>query len=63
MSEYDFYLKNDLTRFSGEWVAIFGEKVVGHNKSFKEVAEMTDREFPGKKVLIARVPEPIAQLL
>jgi len=63
MSNYKYFLKADLSKYSSEWIAIFNDKVVFHGSNFKEVAEMTDKEFKGKKVLITRVPSKIAQFL
>ncbi|MEK6941249.1 MAG: DUF5678 domain-containing protein [archaeon] len=62
-SNYDFFIKTDFSKYAGEWVGILGNKVVAHGASFKEVAEIVDREFNLKKVLITRIPAKVAQLL
>ena len=62
-TEYDFYIASDFNNYAGEWIAVLADKVVAHAASFREVAEITDREFAGKKVLIGRVPTAMAQLL
>lgn len=38
-SEFDWYVKADLSRYSGEWIAIRGKKVVGHEKHLKDLME------------------------
>ena len=63
MSEYDYYLKTDFSKYAGQWVAIFNEKVVAHGKGFKEVAETLDKNPEFKDALITRIPEKIAQIL
>ncbi len=63
MSEYDFYLKSDFSRYAGKWVAILNNKVVSSGKSFKEVAEKIDKTPDSRKALIARIPEKMVQLL
>ena len=62
-TEYDFYIASDFSSYAGKWIAVLADKVVAHAASFREVAEITDREFAGKKVLIGRVPAAMAQLL
>ena len=63
MSEYEYYLKTDLSRYKGNWIAIAGNKVVAFAASFREVAEKVDKNPEYKKALIARVPEKTAQLM
>ncbi len=61
--EYAYFIEKDFSRYAGEWIGILGKKVVAHGATFKEVAEIVDREFGAKKVLITRVPSKVAQLL
>ena len=63
MTEYDFYVKSDFSQYAGQWIAILNNKVIAHSTNFKQIAEMTDKEVNGKKALIVRIPEKIAQLL
>jgi hypothetical protein len=63
MDNFDFFVKSDLSAFSGKWVAIFNEKVVAFGESFKEVAEKADKEFAKKKVLFAKIPDKTARIL
>lgn len=55
--EYDYFIDTDLNQYAGKWVGIFGKKVIAVKKSFKEVAELVDEQFPHKKVLISHIPE------
>ena len=63
MSNYDYYIKADLSKYSNEWVAILENKVVAHGSSFKEVATKIDETPNLSKALITRIPAKIAQLL
>lgn len=63
MDNFDYFVKEDLSSFVGKWIAILDNKVVASGNSFKEVAELVDEKFKGKKPLLARVPEKIAQVL
>mgnify|MGYP001578494383 CR=1 FL=1 len=63
MSEYDYYIDGDFSGYAGKWIGIFQKKVVVSGKSFKEVAEKVDENFPKKKVLIARIPLAQVQIL
>lgn len=60
---YDYFLKNDFSKYAGEWIGLLDNRVVAHGPTFKEVAEIVDREFNSKKILITRIPQKIAQLL
>lgn len=56
-NNYDIYLKTDVSKYIGEWIAICDGKLVSHGKKVKEILKQANSLFPGKKVLIARVPE------
>ncbi len=53
---YQYYMETDISRFSGEWIAVCEGKIVSHGKNVKEVAEEAKVKSGGKKFLIARVP-------
>ena len=38
-SDYEWYLKADLSRFEGEWVSIHEKKVIAHSKDLKNIIE------------------------
>ena len=63
LTNYDFFIKADFSKFAGEWVGVLNSKVVAHGSNFKEVAEIVDKEFQSKKVLITRIPAKMAQRL
>jgi len=54
---YEIFLKTDVSAHIGEWVAISGGKIVAHGKKVKEVLNEANHKCPGKRPLLARVPE------
>ncbi len=62
MSNYEFYLKADLHKFVGEWIAIVDEKIVAHGMSAKEVYAEAKRVFPSKVPLLSCVPKAAAMI-
>lgn len=55
-SNYELSLHTDLSKFIGEWVAIFEGVVIAHGHNLKEVALRAKEECGNKKFLLARVP-------
>ena len=55
--EFEFYLKADLSRYEGRYVAIVGNKVVAHGDNAKEVIEEAKRRFPDKTPTLAKIPK------
>ncbi|MFA5174515.1 MAG: DUF5678 domain-containing protein [Candidatus Pacearchaeota archaeon] len=56
-NNYELFMKTDVSRYIGEWVAICDGKIVSHGKKVKEVLNQATSKCPGKKPLIARIPE------
>jgi len=54
---YELFLKSDVSRYIGEWVAICDKKIVSHGKSVREVVKEANQKYPGKRPLIVRIPE------
>ena len=57
MDDYKFYLDNTFEEYSGKWIAIKNEKVVGASADLEELSEeLTTKGISLKDVLIASVP-------
>lgn len=54
--EFEFYLKADLSEYSGKYVAIVGDKVAASGDNAKEVLEEAKKKFPNKKPALAKIP-------
>ena len=55
---YEFYINADLSEYAGKWIAIVDGKVVASGDRADEVIEKVRREYPNKKFLLSKVPEP-----
>ncbi len=55
---YEFYINADLSEYAGKWIAIVDGKVVASGDRADEVIDKVRKEYPDKKFLISKVPEP-----
>ena len=53
--EFEFYLKADLHKHEGKYIAIVDDKIVASGYNAKEVIEEAERKT-GKKPALAKVP-------
>jgi len=53
---YEWFLKADLSKFKGMYIAIVDGQVVEHGSDPKEVYEKARRRFPSKEVVLWKVP-------
>ena len=54
---YAFFMKTDISRYIGEWVAICNQEIVSHGKDVKKVFNEAKDKYPHEKLLLVRVPE------
>ena len=54
---YEVFLETDVSDYIGEWIAICDGKLISHGKNVKEVFIEAKSKCPGKRPLIARIPE------
>ncbi|MBI2652503.1 succinyl-CoA synthetase subunit alpha [Candidatus Woesearchaeota archaeon] len=54
--EFEFYVKADLSKYEGKYVAIVEDKVVTFGDNAKEVWEEAKKKFPKKNPMLAKVP-------
>ena len=45
---YNYFLKADLGRYIGEWIAIVDDEVVAHGNDVKKIYEESKRKYPKK---------------
>ena len=57
MSDYKWYINNSLDEYSGKWVAISKQKVVGANEDFRLLIKEIKKRFDTKKICFARIPQ------
>lgn len=54
---YNFYMKTDLSKYMGQWIAISDKKIVSHNKGLKKVYRETRGLLKEKKPLFVKAPD------
>ena len=60
--EFEFYVKTDLSKYAGKYIAIVGDKVVASGDNAKEVIEEAKKKT-GKNPTIAKIPKEEALIL
>lgn len=60
---YEFFLRADLSRHVGDWVAILKDRIVAHGRSIKEVYRHATKEHAAKDILFVKVPGKNAMIL
>lgn len=61
--EFEFYVKADLSKYKGKYIAIVEDKVVASGDNAKEVLDEAKRKFPNKILTIAKIPHEDALIL
>lgn len=61
-ANYEWFLKEDLSKFSGNWIAIINKKVVAHDKNVGKIIEEVKEKFPTKKPLITKIRNKLSIL-
>jgi len=54
--EFDFFLRADLSRFAGQYIAVVGQKVVASGSNAQEVWKKAKRRFPSAIPTIGKLP-------
>ena len=53
----NFFLKKDLSKHAGQWVAISGDRVIASSKSINKVINEAKKNSKGKEYAYAKVPK------
>ncbi len=54
--EFDFFLRADLSRFAGQYIAIVGQQVVASGSNARLVWSQAKRRFPSSTPTIGKLP-------
>lgn len=54
--EFEFYVKADLSKYEGKYIAIVGDEVVASGSNAKDVLEEAKKKFPDKTPTLAKIP-------
>lgn len=55
-SNYDFFVKTDTSKYTGEWIAIAGKKIIAHGKDAEKVYLKAKKKAPDKNISLAKAP-------
>lgn len=61
--EFEFFVKTDLSRYGGKYVAIVEDEVVASGDNAKKVLEEAKKKFPDKTPLLAKIPKKESLIL
>lgn len=61
--DFEWFVKNDLKSYSGDYVIIADEKVMSHGKSLTKLLKDFRAKYPDKTPKIAKIPEENALIL
>ena len=59
---YNYFLKADVSKYIGKWIAIIDNKIIASGKNAKEVYDEAVKKS-NKKPLITRVPDKETMIL
>jgi hypothetical protein len=54
--EFDFFIRADLSRFAGQYIALLGRKVVASGSNAQMVWKQAKRRFPSSTPTIGKLP-------
>jgi hypothetical protein len=54
--EFDFFIRADLSRFAGQYIAIVGEEVVASGPNAQTVWRQAKRRYPSASPTLAKLP-------
>jgi len=54
--EFEFFLRADLSKYKGLYVAILDNKIVVSGENAKQIWEECKRKYPDKTPTIAKIP-------
>lgn len=56
-ANYLTFLKTDTAKYTGEWIAISGKKVISHGKNAQTVYKAALKKSPSQHISLAKAPE------
>jgi len=61
-TNYDWYIEQDLSKFSGKWVVIIDQKIIGSGNKVNELIQKAQKEYPTKTPFIAKINNKLSIL-
>jgi hypothetical protein len=54
--DFQYFLKQDFTKYAGKWVAIYDQKIVSSSNSITDAIEQAKQKYKNKEFLFAKIP-------
>ncbi len=61
-SDYEWFLKEDLSKYSGKWLAIIDKKIVAEGDNVEKIINDVRKKFPNKKPFITKIRDKLSIL-
>ena len=61
-ANYEWFLKKNLSEFSGKWLAIVDKKVVASGNDVNKLIQEVKKDYPNKKPLITKIKDKLSIL-
>ncbi|HLC99049.1 MAG TPA: DUF5678 domain-containing protein [Candidatus Nanoarchaeia archaeon] len=62
ISTYDWFLKQDLSRYAGKWVALVDKRVAASGSNVEKVLREVNLKYPNKKPFLTKVRSRLSVL-
>ena len=57
LSNYDYYIKTNTSKYAGEWIAIGSQKILAHGSDAQQVYLQATQQAKSKHISLAKVPQ------
>ena len=62
MNNYDWFIKQDLSNYSGKWLAIIDKKVVASEENVENLIKQVKKAYPNKRPFITKIRDKLSVL-
>lgn len=61
-ANYEWFLKEDISEYSGKWLAIIDKEIVASEKDVAKLIKEVKNKYPNKRPLITKVKDKLSIL-
>ncbi len=61
-ANYEWFLKEDISKYSGKWLAIIDKEIVASEKDVAKLIREVKNKYPNKRPLITKVKDKLSIL-
>ena len=59
---YEWFLKEDFSRYAGKWLAIIDKKVVASGEDVNKIIKEVKKEYPNKRPFVTKIRDKLSVL-